>query len=497
MTATGSFLARAVSDEDDRLTAADEPLAGLQRRCGGDLPGIIAVPSILEVVRKSRRYGLKLARTISANDGENVINAWVEAAPRGDGAAGCDILVRNWHAEPLVPEDPAIRETRRRDIDRALAELTVRLDAMQRVLTVDADASDLGELAEAMASGIGQPWTDFVDIDGSDHRQPLHWRLLDGARLSVPGSTRPWQATLVPLEGPAGIPVGFELLLTSDVALPRPMSLAEIADSSKTVLRPGIVGRDVAPVLRQPIARIVANAETIRTRLAGPLAEEYAAYAADISAAGQHLLGLLDDLSDLEVVEAENFDTAADHIDLADVARQAAGILSVRARERGIAIDAPKPGESLRAIAEFRRVLQILLNLIGNAVRYSPPDSQVWIRLEGTGDRARIIVADQGPGMSDAEQARAFEKFERLGRSGDGGSGLGLYISRRLARAMDGELFVESAPGQGARFTLDLPADAEPALTGIPEGGATIVSKLPSIPEPARDEGLDDCGEEA
>jgi len=68
-----------------------------------------------------------------------------------------------------------------------------------------------------------------------------------------------------------------------------------------------------------------------------------------------------------------------------------------------------------------------------------------------------VIIADQGPGMDAEQQARLFEKFERLGRSGDGGSGLGLYISRRLARAMGGELSVESAAGQGARFILELP----------------------------------------
>jgi signal transduction histidine kinase len=160
------------------------------------------------------------------------------------------------------------------------------------------------------------------------------------------------------------------------------------------------------------------------------------------------------------VVEADQFNTAPDRIDLADVARRAAGILGVRANERGISIDAPKLGESLPAIAEFRRVLQVLLNLVGNAIRYAPDNSSVWIRLEDAGNRARIIVADQGPGLTDEQQIKVFEKFERLGRSGeDGGSGLGLYISRRLARAMGGDLTVESAPGQGARFVLEVPAD--------------------------------------
>ena len=249
-----------------------------------------------------------------------------------------------------------------------------------------------------------------------------------------------------------------------------------------------VVGRDLAPVLRQPITRIIANAETIRTRLAGPIADEYANYASDISAAGQHLLALIDDLVDLEAVEAEGFSTAADRIDLAEVARQASGILGVRARERGIVIDAPKLGESLPAIAEFRRALQVLLNLVGNAIRYAPSDSQIWVRLEDGERLARVIVADQGPGIPAEDQPRVFEKFERLGRSGDGGSGLGLYISRRLARAMGGDLSVESAPGQGARFILDLPADTAPyadATSGMLDGtenGAFIRSRLPKIP---------------
>jgi signal transduction histidine kinase len=114
-------------------------------------------------------------------------------------------------------------------------------------------------------------------------------------------------------------------------------------------------------------------------------------------------------------------------------------------------------------VAEFRRVLQVLLNLIGNALRYAPEGSQVWIRLEQDGEFARVIVADQGPGLDEEQQARVFGKFERLGRSGDGGSGLGLYISRRLARAMGGELSVESAPGQGARFILSVPAGSAAA----------------------------------
>jgi hypothetical protein len=411
------------------------------------------VPALLEAVRKARSIGLKLARPVIAQDGAESVTAWVEIEPLADDA-GCRIELRHWLTKPLPQEDSAASARRRIAIDRHCAEFTARLDFAQAVVMAEARAPDLAQLAEAMTAGAGRPWTDFVTIEGSSHRQPLHWRLLDGAPVRITGSGRPWRAALVPQLLGSGEPAGFELCLVSDVPLPA----AEPPGAAARPARARLIGREVAPVLRQPIARIIANAETIRTRLAGPLAEEYSHYAADIAAAGQHLLALIDDLTDLEVVEAEDFSTAPDRIDLADVARQAAGILGVRARERGIVIDAPKLGESLTAIAEFRRVLQVLLNLVGNAIRYSPPDSQIWIRLEDEGYAARLIVADQGPGLDSDQQARVFEKFERLGRSGDGGSGLGLYISRRLARAMGGELTVESAPGRGARFVLTVPA---------------------------------------
>ncbi len=490
MTRNGSVLARAVSDAQDRLISAEEPLASLQLHCGGELPGTIATPALLDIVGKARRYGMKLARTIHAQDGVQSITAWVEVNPRDDGEAGCEIRLRSWQPVPLPPADPEKADRRHRDINRQLAELTARLDKDQRVLAVEADAPDLADLAAAMRSGLGKPWTDFVSIEGDAHRQPMHWRLLDGANLSVSGSDRRWRACLLPQESPGNDPSGFELLLSAQEPLPQAEAASEPpggqADPAR--VQPGLVGRDIAPVLRQPITRIIANAETIRTRLAGPLGEKYADYAADIAAAGQHLLALLDDLADLEVVESEGFSTSPDRIDLANVARQASGILGVRARERGITVDAPKPGESLPAVAEFRRVLQILLNLVSNAIRYSPEHSQIWIRLEGSEGRARVTVADQGPGLSEDDRLRVFEKFERLGRSGDGGSGLGLYISRRLARAMGGDLSVDSAPGQGARFVLDLPGDAESGA-GLSEAAGpspipppAFLRRLPRIP---------------
>lgn len=453
MAQCGSFKARAWSDAEDRLVEADEPLASLQMRCGGQIPGTIAIPELLALTRKARRQKLHLAQAIQAQDGQEQVTAWVDIRPDAGEAGGCEIAVASWQSTVIPVDDIAANAERRARIDRQLSELTAWLDPRQGVLTVQSNASHMADLADRMLAEPGRPWTDFVEIPGSSHRQPLHWRLLDGATVRLHGTDGSWRANLVPLGAPQPGSAGFELNLVAD------QPPAGISPQVAEKPRPSAaIGREVAPVLRQPIARIIANAETIRTRMAGPLAEEYSNYAADIATAGQHLLALLDDLSDLEVVESEDFSVSPDRIDLADVARRAAGILGVRAQERGIVIDLPDRDESILAIGEFRRVLQVLLNVLGNAVRYAPEGSQIWVRAESDGGRARIVVADQGKGLSADQQAIVFEKFERLGRSGDGGSGLGLYISRRLARAMGGELSVESAPGQGARFILELPA---------------------------------------
>ncbi len=450
---SGSFLARARTDAANLLVESQEPLATLQQRCGGVIPGEIAIPELRELIVKVQESGLRLARTITAFDGEEMITAWVEATPTGREGGGCFIGVANWQTAPQPDPSEAVKIARKRDIDQSVAELTARLDTRQGVLTVESEARDLADLTARMRQARGHPWTEFVTFPGNSHEQPLHWRLLDGAECHVEGSERIWTASLIPLGQPEPGSNGFDLYLVPN----RPLVDRRKASAPPKPETMHSIGRDLSPVLRQPIARIIANAETIRSKMAGPLAEEYSNYASDIADAGQHLMALIEDLSDLEVVESASFTTAPDQIDAADVARRAVGILNVRAQENRIKLIAPGPEETAPATAEFRRVLQILLNLVTNAIRYSPEGSSVEIAVAQSNGGASVTVTDQGKGLTEDQQAVVFEKFERLGRTGDGGSGLGLYISRRIARAMGGNLTVKSAPDQGARFILDLP----------------------------------------
>lgn len=446
MTAAGPIRARC--DNADRLIEADETLAALQVRGGGSFPGALAVPGLLALVRKARVTGVPLTSLLTIQDDSQPISFRASATPDVEGTL---LEITEWtlSAQAWNAEDSGVSEA----LLRQLAEAHVVLDAEQRIISGTVDGPDLGEFGTALRQGFGRFWTDLVSLRGSTHRQPLHWRLLDDAELNIAGSLRNWRARLMPLK--TG---GFELLLSSDTVLG-----GAVAASTEVGPNPefkGLLGRNLAPALRQPINRIIANAETIRTRLAGPLARQYVGYAGDIAEAGRHLLGLVEDLADLETVEDDDFHTAPDSIDLADCARRAAGILAVRAHERGVVIATPEESTRAPAIGEFRRVLQILLNVIGNALRYTPGNTTVSIEAGQTNGSSWVAVTDEGEGIAPEQAARVFDKFERLGRSGDGGSGLGLFISRKLARAMGGDLTVEVAPAGGAKFVLSLPSDS-------------------------------------
>ena len=452
-----------LTDARDRLLSADEALAALQERCGGALPGMLAIPELLALVQQARVMGLRLARPFSAFDGDAEVSGFARIHPLGDEeGGGCEVLVENWQRSP--PADPSSRAFADRldAIDRATAEVSARLDARQRVQVLSASAPDALALQAAATEQPGRVWSELVELTGVAHHQPLHWRLLDGGNCRFAGSQRNWRIRLIPIGPDVQAPAGFELLLIPEEPLIAPPAEAPAEEKPETSPT-RLVGTALAPVLRQRVARIIANAETIRARLAGPLRDEYSSYAGTIASAGQHLAAMLDDLADLEVVETPGFTTAREPVDLRDAAERAAGILGVRAQNRETALMVEGERGVAVASAEFRRVLQILINLIGNAIAYAPASSTVTIAASRV-DEARVVVtvADEGPGVTPEQAALIFDKGERLGRDSDSGrdagSGLGLYISRRLARAMDGDLTVETAPDGGALFRLELPA---------------------------------------
>lgn len=446
--------ARGLTDHEDRLLSAGQPLAELQQNCGGDMPGPLAIPELHSLVHQARTMGLRIAREFSASDGEGRITGYARISPQSsDEGGGCEILIENWRREPASAEDDREVALRQDAIDRATAEFSARLDSGQRLLTGEGRADDLADLLIRTRQNSGRFWTDYVNLKGVTHHQPVHWRILDGARCTIDGSERDWFARLLPIGNDAIAPRGFELLLVALQPSPQKVAPGDSAGSTR------LVGDELAPALREPVSRIVTNANKISSRLAGPLRQEYTEYASDIMSAGQHLASLLDDLHELESIESTGFHVTIDALRLHELVGQAVAMLQAKAQAKSIEIVADDGGVDLRGFGDAKRVLQILLNLIGNAINYSPEGSSIAIAFTPGNEYSSITISDEGPGLSAAQQERVFAKFERLGRSGDGGSGLGLFISRKLADAMHGELSVASDVGKGAQFTLSLPAE--------------------------------------
>jgi signal transduction histidine kinase len=438
-------------DRNGHLVAADGPLAALHGRAGGVPGGTVAVPQIATVARLARRLGIIVSRGVIAADGADDLDLWVRAQPNGEAV---DLAIVGWSRRPATPPFLSPPVEREHDFLRAAADWTWETDKALRLGPVDPAAAEV--IGTAVAAVVGQPLTRlFTLVEDEDGTLPILDALaqhtaFDGqlAELKARPGVR-LRLSAIPLIDGDGRFAGFRGAAT---AIADPPAVAE-SDG-------GAFGARLDAALRLPLDRIITSAENIRNQSDGPLRRDYAEYAADIASAGRHLLALVDDLVDLQAIERPDFAAAREEVDLADVARRAAGLLSVRAADRGITIDRPAPAEALPASGEFRRALQILVNLIGNAVRYSPDGGMVWIRCERSPGFGAVIVADQGKGISEADQARIFDKFERVDPTEPGGTGLGLYIARRLARAMGGDIAVDSAPGQGARFILTLPAAA-------------------------------------
>ena len=451
-------------DVDGLLLSADPLLMRLHLRCGGSEGGPLAVPELAELCRLSRRLGMNLSRPIQASDDDCRIEMWVETRfLPSEKDKPLNLSIIDWK-EYTHEDSGKIDPTRERDFDRLEGRGALRTDAALRII-----AQQMPGAAAEDFDAIGQSLLDIYDVIPPS----AHARLLEAVAERQPirnqrmrqkiGGQRLFLLHGYPLIDKAGQFAGYRFTAIPD----DPTDDKEAADtgSKRTggkLISDSLFGMQLGPALRQPLGKIIANAETISSKLEGPLRGDYASYAKDIASAGRHLLDLVNDLSDLEAIERPEFTVAGDDIDLVDLAHRAAGLLAVKAADHQIRIELPDQGEKLPASGEFRRSLQILVNLIGNAIRYSPDGSTIKLQVSAEGGFSRISVTDQGDGIAAEDQERIFEKFERLGRSGDGGSGLGLFISRRLARAMGGSLTVESGDGEGSTFTLSLPEREKP-----------------------------------
>lgn len=180
---------------------------------------------------------------------------------------------------------------------------------------------------------------------------------------------------------------------------------------------------------------------------------------AQILKGGRHLLHLIDDVLDISRIEAGEMSIAIEPVPIARLVEESMQLMAPLAERAGIRLVEAVEVADVQVLADGQRLRQILLNLLSNAVKYNRPGGKVWIEGHADDVQVAITVHDDGPGINADLLDRLFTPFDRLGAETRGidGTGIGLALTRSLAELMGGSVTVDSTPGQGSAFTVDLP----------------------------------------
>ena len=215
--------------------------------------------------------------------------------------------------------------------------------------------------------------------------------------------------------------------------------------------------------LRTPLNAIIGFAEILRYQMFGPLGNDrYVSYVDDIQRSGQHLLSLINDILDIAKIEAGRQALKLERQVLSPLIERSIRMAQPIAERRSVNLKFHANGADLSANCDSRAVTQMVINLVSNAVKFSPPGGTVDIRLEPSGvGGAKISVADRGPGIEEDVLPHLFEAYAhrtaQTTHRQDGGAGLGLAITKALIELHNGQIRVVTQPGRGTTMTLELP----------------------------------------
>jgi len=215
--------------------------------------------------------------------------------------------------------------------------------------------------------------------------------------------------------------------------------------------------------LRTPLNAIIGFAGLMEDQRFGPLgAPRYREYVTDIKNSGEHLLGLINNILDLSRAEAGKLHLQEDVVDVAEVAEVCVRQMQLRAAESGLRLELALPASPLMLLGDASKLRQILFNLLSNALKFTPVEGHVLLKIEYASDGGiNLVVKDSGVGMSPADIPLAMQPFtqldNRLARRYEG-TGLGLPLTRSLVELHGGSLRLESALSEGTTGTVAFPA---------------------------------------
>ena len=214
--------------------------------------------------------------------------------------------------------------------------------------------------------------------------------------------------------------------------------------------------------LRTPLNAIIGFAETMTMQAFGELNDQYISYSNDIMNAGRHLLHLINDILDVAVLESGKIQLETEDVSLREVVETARNMVVINADKKEIDISELSITDDINIYADTRRITQVFVNLMGNAVKFTPEGGKIGIRTKLFAENViAVSVWDTGIGISPEQQDLVFEKFHQdrghIYARKEEGAGLGLHISKHLARQMGGDMILKSEVGEGSEFTVLIP----------------------------------------
>jgi two-component system, cell cycle sensor histidine kinase PleC len=234
---------------------------------------------------------------------------------------------------------------------------------------------------------------------------------------------------------------------------------AETANKSKSSFL-----ANMSHELRTPLNAILGFSEVLEREMFGPLQNRtYRDYAGDINSSGRYLLGLINDILDLSRIEAGRVELREEPFSLADAFHHADHLLGFKAAEKDISVQINVEPNLPKVLADVRSINQIAINLLGNAIKFSPAKGSIFLSAERTAQGGlAMIVRDQGPGIPQKEIALALSAFSRgsfATKKAIDGAGLGLPIVKGLMQQHGGDLEINSLPNQGTEVRCVFPAN--------------------------------------
>ncbi|MCX7902267.1 MAG: PAS domain S-box protein [Burkholderiaceae bacterium] len=485
----------AAIDEEERYVYVNEafscqvglPAADIVGKTLTDIRGAHVAVELREIMQRLRAGAVVQTERCYPDADGRLRHYWVHyrMAP-APGAADRQLF----YAFAVDVTDYRLNELRLSTIAEATGFGTWQWDARSGLLEVDDNALALAGYRRAQVPGDLLPWilslihpqdrearrcqyerilsgaSDCIDVEYRVRHRGGHWvwlldrgrvatRDVDGRAVLVVGATQEITPLKLQQERLAALAAELEdRVAQRTLALKHAKEDAERANAAKT----DFLSR-VSHELRTPLNAILGFAQLLELASLDPQEKEHVG---EILRAGHHLLDLINEMLDLATIEAGHIQLTYEAIALKDLIDECLRLMTPTAERAGLRLENAISDTCDRVWADRKRLRQVLLNLISNAIKYNRRGGRVTVACSCDEGMCEVRVADTGTGMTSDQVAKLFQPFERLGaeRLGVPGTGIGLTVSKRLVELMRGDIGVDSLPGVGSTFFLRLPTAA-------------------------------------